>query len=312
MLVLFAIIVDLILGDPINFPQPWSLVDKIIDLEEIFVRRTIKNDTGLKIAGLFLSLINIAGVYFLTFYFLKFFDFNPILQSIIGVHICYTNISYKTVAKQAKIIKKDSKISLDRGRNSLRMTVSRNTDRLSLEGIIRATVEHVADNISEGIIGPVIFSLISIPLGSVFKILKIMGERMDFRKDSYKNLGLFPTLLKSLVNIIPARLASLVMIVSSIFKYDQESAIKSTKKYSSNSLNSQDTWPKSTMAGLLNIRLGGGRFYENIYVDKPYLGDDTRPVRSKDIDDSVSIMFRSLLLIILLLIVSLAIVKILN
>ena len=54
-------------------------------------------------------------------------------------------------------------------------------------------------------------------------------------------------------------------------------------------------WPQATMAGLLGIQLGGGAFYDGLFVEKPYIGDDTRAVRAKDIDDSIKIIRKSML-----------------
>lgn len=50
----------------------------------------------------------------------------------------------------------------------------------------------------------------------------------------------------------------------------------------------------------MGIKLGGGLYYDNIYVQKPYIGDAKRPIRAKDIDDTIKIMYKSQILFLII------------
>ncbi|MDO5718673.1 MAG: adenosylcobinamide-phosphate synthase CbiB [Tissierellia bacterium] len=293
MVVLLAIIADWIFGDPEDFPHPVRLMGFIISIEEKIIRKICKTANALKIGGLFIVLINIAISYFGIYYLLKFFSFNKYLQLVISIHIAYTTIAAKSLGKEAIEVKKAMKISLERGRSRLRFIVGRNTDKLNQSGIIRATVETVAENTSDGIIAPLIYLLFGVPFAFTYKMVNTMDSMLGYKNSKYKDIGYFPAKIDDLFNIIPARITSILMILSSVFSFDMRNGLRITIRDHAKHSSPNAGYPESTVAGLLNIRLGGGSFYENIYVDKPFIGDEKRHIRAKDIDDSIRIMYRT-------------------
>lgn len=293
MIVYAAIIADWLFGDPVNFPHPVRLMGAIISLEEKIIRKICKTATALKLGGLFIVVLNIAISFFGIHYLIKLFDFNKYLQLVIQIHLAYTTIAAKSLGKEASEVKKEMKISVERGRSRLRYIVGRNTDKLSQAGIIRACVETIAENTSDGVIAPIFYLIFGVPFAFAYKMINTMDSMLGYKNSKYQDLGYFPAKVDDLVNIIPARLTSLLMILSSVFSFDMKNGFKMTIRDHKKHTSPNAGYPESTVAGLLNIQLGGGSFYENIYVEKPYIGDAIRPVRAKDIDDTIRIMYRS-------------------
>src|SRR5699024_8150622 len=110
-----------------------------------------------------------------------------------------------------------------------------------------------------------------------------------------KDFGFFASKLNDILNIIPARLTSLILLLGGLVRFNTKRALKVTLRDYKNQDKPNIGWPQSTMAGHLGVQLGGGAFYDGIYIEKPYIGDDTRAVRAKDIDDSIKIIRRSML-----------------
>lgn len=293
MIVYAAIIADWLFGDPVNFPHPVRLMGAIISLEEKIIRKICKTATTLKLGGLFIVVLNIAISFFGIHYLIKLFDFNKYLQLVIQIHLAYTTIAAKSLGKEASEVKKEMKVSVERGRSRLRYIVGRNTDKLSQAGIIRACVETIAENTSDGVIAPIFYLIFGVPFAFAYKMINTMDSMLGYKNSKYQDLGYFPAKVDDLVNIIPARLTSLLMILSSVFSFDMKNGFKMTIRDHKKHTSPNAGYPESTVAGLLNIQLGGGSFYENIYVEKPYIGDAIRPVRAKDIDDTIRIMYRS-------------------
>ncbi len=265
MVILLAILADWIIGDPENFPHPIRLMGKIIEYEEKLVRKVCKKPIELKIAGLVMTLVNVLGTFFFTFYLLRFFAFNQALQMIVMVHICFTNLAAKSMAKEGRAVKDETKKSIHRGRNRLSYIVGRNTERLSLSGIIRATVETISENTADGVIAPLFYSMINIPLGSAYKMVNTMDSMLGYKNTKYQDLGYFPAKIDDLFNFIPARLTSALMLISAPFALDRKEGLRITLRDHGKHDSPNAGWPESTIAGLLNIRIGGGSFYENIY-----------------------------------------------
>ena len=303
MVIIAAIIADWILGDPENFPHPVRLMGGIISMEDKLIRKICKTATALKLGGLFIVMLNVSLAYFGIYYLLDFLSFNKYLQLVVSIHLAYTTIAAKSLSKEAREVKKEMKISVERGRQRLRYIVGRNTDKLSINGIIRACVETIAENTSDGIIAPLFYLLFGVPFAFAYKMINTMDSMLGYKNSKYEDLGYFPAKIDDLVNIIPARLTSLLMIVSSVFSFDMRNGLKITMRDHAKHSSPNAGYPESTVAGLLNIELGGGSFYENIYVEKPYIGDSIRPVRAKDIDDTIRIMYRTEILFLILYII---------
>lgn len=299
-MLIFSCLIDWILGDPESLPHPVRLMGFIINKEEKLIRKIFKSPNGLKFAGFLMALINILGTFFLIRYFLKLLDFNKYLKLVVTIHLGYTTIAAKSLADEAREVKKNMKISLERGRNRLKYIVGRNTERLSQEGIIRAVVETVAENTSDGVIAPMFYLVFGLEFAFAYKMINTMDSMVAYKNEKYKDLGFFPAKIDDLANLIPARLTSFLMMISSIPKYGIKNSFFITLRDHNKSSSPNSAWPESTVAGILGIKLGGGLYYDNIYVQKPYIGDAKRPIRAKDIDDTIKIMYKSQILFLII------------
>ncbi len=100
------------------------------------------------------------------------------------------------------------------------MIVGRDTKPLSEAGIARAAVETVAENASDGVIAPLFYLAIGGPLlGWLYKAVNTMDSMVGYKNDRYLHFGRAAAKLDDLVNLIPSRLAALLLIVSA-YLYD--------------------------------------------------------------------------------------------
>ncbi|MDO5689616.1 MAG: adenosylcobinamide-phosphate synthase CbiB [Tissierellia bacterium] len=293
MVALLAIVADWILGDPQNFPHPVKLMGHLISAEDKLIRKICKTGPSLRMGGLFIVLLNVLIVYFGVSMGINALGFNKPLQFIVTTHLAFTTLAAKSLGLEAKAVKREMKISIERGRLRLRYIVGRNTEKLNQSGIIRATVETVAENTSDGVIAPLFYLIFGLPFAMTYKMINTMDSMLGYKNDRYRYLGFFPAKIDDLVNWIPARLTALLMIFSAWFSFDVGGGLKIMARDHKKHASPNAGYPESAVAGLLGIQLGGGSFYENIYIEKPLIGDPKRPVRAKDIDDSVKIMYRA-------------------
>ena len=295
MIVILAILADLILGTPENLPTSLDLINFILDKEENLIRKTVKTQTQARVAGLILSIVNVLVGYFITKSFIGFFEFNKALQFVVKIHLSYMLLSSGALKRQALLIKSEMKKSTKRGRAVLSNFVSRDTDKLSNSGIIKASVEAISKESCDQVFAPIIFLLFGVEIAYVYVIISLMDKSWNNDKELSEDLAFFPTKAHDILNIIPARLSSLFLLLGGLVRFNTKRALKITLRDHKNQGKASIAWPQSTMAGLLGIQLGGGAFYDGIFVEKAHIGDDTRSVRAKDIDDSIKILRRSML-----------------
>ena len=182
--------------------------------------------------------------------------------------------------------------SLDAGRKAVAMIVGRDTERLTEEGVIKATVETVAENLSDGVIAPLVFTALGGAAGGYFyKTVNTMDSMVGYRNDRYRYFGTGAARLDDVCNFLPARLTALLMILlSGVCDLDRRGAWRVFRRdrYCHASPNSAQT--ESAMAGALGIQLGGDAWYFGQLHNKKPIGDSLRPVEPADIPSAILLM----------------------
>lgn len=297
-------ILDLFLGDPMGWPHPirWigsmigaltdSLLkraDRSLDIEAISKRK--------RIMGMWLVIIVIsvtAATSFLILYFA--YTVNSLLGVIIEAVMTYYCLAAKSLCVESmKVSHALRDDGLQAGREAVSMIVGRDTAELTEKGVIKAAVETVAENTSDGVIAPMIYLAIGGPvLGFVYKAINTMDSMVGYKNDKYMDFGRVAAKLDDVVNYIPARLSAILMIISCLFLGKKYSAIDAFKifrrdRYNHASPNSAQT--ESACAGALGLRLAGPASYFGKVIDKKYIGDSVRNIELEDIKRANVLMF---------------------
>lgn len=165
------------------------------------------------------------------------------------------------------------------------MIVGRDTKPLSEAGIARAAVETVAENASDGVIAPLFYLAIGGPLlGWLYKAVNTMDSMVGYKNDRYLHFGRAAAKLDDLVNLIPSRLAALLLIVAAyLLRYDGKNAYRIWRRDRRNHKSPNSAQTESACAGALGLRLAGDAWYFGKLVPKPYIGDEIHPIEPQDI-----------------------------
>lgn len=295
--IILAVVLDWIIGDPYNMPHPVRFMGKIISYEERRCRNFADDDEELFLSGLILALVNILLGLFPLFFITKLLRGIPLI--IFETIIYYYCISARMLHYEAVEVKKALSKSLEKGRARLQYIVGRDTSNLSEEEAIKATIETVAENTSDGIIAPLFYIFLLGPAGGItYKFINTMDSMIGYNNEKYKDLGKGAAIIDDIVNYIPARITGLLMCLSELNTEKIKKAFKIMKKYHKSHTSPNAGYPEAATAGILGIELGGGSFYNGVYVDKPSIGIKTREVHLRDINRTVKIMYKTELLFI--------------
>lgn len=296
MSILIASILDFIIGDPYSFPHPIKLMGKIISFEDKFFRKIAKN---LKFMGLIIVLINISLGFFLPYYLLRSIKSIQWLYHIINIYLIYTCIAARCLHYEAFKVLDALKESLEQGRKRVSYIVGRDTTKLSEEEIIKATIETVAENTSDGVIAPLLYIMIlGAPGGLMYKFVNTMDSMLGYMNEKYIDLGYFPAKVDDVFNYIPARITGLLMNLSSIFRFNMINGFKIMIRDRKNHKSPNAIYPEAAVAGLLQIQLGGSSIYHGKLVEKATIGDKVFDIKQSHVKSTVEIMYRSEILLI--------------
>lgn len=292
MKILLGVILDFLLGDPYSIPHPIKLMGKIISFEEKVFRKIFKTNSGLIASGFFMVFINIALGIFPIYFLLK--NTTGIINFLIHVITYYYCISARMLHYESMEVKKALEISLEAGRERLKYIVGRDTKTLSEKEIIRATVETVAENTSDGVIAPLFYILLFGPMGGLtYKFINTMDSMVAYKNEKYFYLGKIPAIVDDIANYIPARITAFLMCLTELsskkFQNSMNIVIRDGGKHTSPNAG----YPEGAVAAILGIQLGGGQYYNGIYVEKPILGDKNREINIEDILKTTKIMYKT-------------------
>lgn len=294
---IFAYVIDIIIGDPNNFPHPVIYIGKLISKTEKVVRKIAKTSNTLKIGGLMLWLIVVGATFGLSFFVVEFaFKLNFYLGFLIQTVIIWTAVARKCLNDEAqKVYGFVSKKDIEGARTQIGYLVGRDTTALSLGEIIRATVETVAENTVDGVTAPLFYAMLGgAPLMMAYKAINTLDSMVGYKNEKYKDLGFFSAKIDDIANYIPARISLIGFVLSSAIKgYDYKNAIKIAMRDNKNHKSPNAGWSESAFAGALGVQLGGDNIYFGELVEKPTIGDKTKELEAEDILKSCNLMKKS-------------------
>ena len=280
---------DMVFGDPATGLHPICLIGNLIAWLEKKIRKIMGKTKKAELAGgcimaLFVLLIS-TGIpaILLIFAYRVHFWLGVALEAIMSFFIFAVKSLKRESMNVGKALREDG---LGAGRKMVARIVGRDTEALSEQGVVKAAVETVAENFSDGVFAPMLYLMIGGgALGFLYKGINTMDSMVGYKNDRYLYFGRFAAKLDDVANFIPARLAALFLIVTApLVGLDGKKAweIYRRDRFCHASPNSAQT--EAAAAGALHIRLAGDAYYFGKLYKKPYIGDDIRPVEIEDIE----------------------------
>lgn len=299
--IIFAVLLDFLIGDPYSFPHPVKLMGNMISLEDKLIRKTFKTRRGLKIGGFIIVILNLFIYFSIPFMLLKWLKQYNVAYHIVNTYLIYTCIAARCLHVEAMKVYDALSNGIEDAREKLSYIVGRDTKKLNESEIVSADIETVAENTSDGVIAPLFYILLlGAPGGIMYKMVNTMDSMLGYKNEKYIDLGFFPAIVDDIFNYIPARITGVLMCISSVFKYDVKNGFKIMIRDRKNHKSPNSAYPEGAVAGLLNIQLGGSSYYFGKLVEKPTIGDENRHIEREDIKRTIDIMYRTEILFIVI------------
>jgi len=288
-------ILDLLIGDPNNPFHPVRGIGYVAKKLETLFRRIFRNH--LKAAGLIVWMLTEIIIFAIVFSIVKLsrelnIYFGIILEGIL-IYFCIS--SRALVVEGYKVVKFLLRNDLDGARKQLSFIVGRDTASLSKEGIIRAVVETIAENMADGVIAPLFYAMIfGAPLAFAYKAVNTLDSMFGYKNDEYIEFGYFPAKLDDVFNFIPARITGMLIVLASAFLgYDYKNSFKIYRRDRYNHTSPNSAHPEAAIAGALGVQLGGANYYFGKLVSKPTIGDKIKEIDINDVKKTAKVLYLS-------------------
>lgn len=295
---LLGFLLDFILGDPNYFFHPIRLIGILIAKIEKRLRSFDKEKEKEKkskkervefFQGILLVMLVLFFVVVITIVLLFFaYRLHPYIGMLVESIMTYQILAIKCLKVESmKVYQCLKNENLVQARKAVSMIVGRDTKDLNEENVIKAAVETVAENTSDGVIAPMLYLMIGGPiLGFFYKAVNTMDSMIGYKNETYFYFGKAAAKLDDIVNFFPSRISAILMIIASFLAGSDFSGkdawiIYKRDRKKHTSPNSAQT--ESVCAGALGIRLAGDSRYFGKIVKKPYIGERKREIEYEDI-----------------------------
>ncbi len=284
----FACLLDLVFGDPRWFPHPVRLIGWFASRMEIFTRSLpLSGRNSGRLTVLLVMLVTgslCAAVLFIL-------SRLPLPVFLIGAaFVLYTTIAARDLIGHARRVYDALGTDLESARHKVAMIVGRDTDQLDEPGIIRACVESVAENMSDGIVAPLFWATVgavfAVPAGGIwpvvsgvtaamlYKAINTMDSMFGYMNEQYREFGSCPARLDDAANFFPARLSGLVLVLAApLCKCSMKNSWAILLRDRAKRTSPNAGWPEAAASGALGLQLGGDSWYLGNLTSKPVLGD---------------------------------------
>lgn len=176
---------------------------------------------------------------------------------------------------------------LEAGRYAVSRIVGRDPQSLDAHGVCRAAIESLAENFSDAVVAPAFWYVIGgLPGLLLYKTVNTLDSMVGYRNDKYRAFGWASARLDDVLNLIPARLAGLIIALAALFaaRGNPIRALVTMVRDARNHKSPNSGWPEAAMAGALGLALGGPRKYPGLVVDEKWIGAGRARAEFTDID----------------------------
>ena len=306
-------LLDLLLGDPYWLPHPIRLIGSLIaKLEKCLLKqeqnekteqnekieqsekteqskktkqnekKELRNGRLLVVIVLLTTFVVVSALLFFLYKIHRYAGM--VIETIMTYQILATKCLKVESMKVYNCLKNHS---LEEARKAVSMIVGRDTQCLDEAGVARAAIETVAENTSDGVIAPMLYTALGGPvLGFLYKAVNTMDSMLGYKNDKYLYFGRAAAKLDDFVNFIPARFSAYLMIAAAFIggkEFDGKQAYRIYKRDNRKHASPNSAQTESVCAGALGIQLAGDASYFGKVVKKPYIGEALRKVEYEDI-----------------------------
>ena len=211
----------------------------------------------------------------------------PWLALLPGVFLLKGSFALRELGAAANRVRRPVEMGdLPAARSALRALCSRDPSNLDGEALLAATLQSMAENLSDSFVAPLFYyALAGVPGAIAYRAVNTLDAMIGYR-GKYEALGKFAARLDDVVNWLPARLtAGLLLVAGRLYRMDVRAGWRMPRRDGRNTPSPNGGRPMAVLAGLLGVRLEKKGTYS--------LGDPIHPLTPATVRDAWRLVTRA-------------------
>lgn len=294
-------VLDLLIGDPPNWPHPVKWIGKGIT----FLERHLNKGEGRRFKGVLMLFIILGVVFSLTSFVVWVCRLiHPILAIAVESIMMFTTIAHRNLKEAALEVYRPLRDGdMKEARTKLSWIVGRDTDHLDEGELVRGTVETVAENTSDGVTAPLFWGFIGgAPLAMLYRAINTCDSMVGYKNEKYIQFGWASARLDDLANWVPSRLTGFILLLGNKpLNMNIGKAWKIMFRDAKKHPSPNSGWLEAPVAALLGVQLGGINYYKGEISRRARMGEPLVHLEKHHIIHTNSILTRTSILFLLVL-----------
>ena len=194
-------------------------------------------------------------------------------------------LSFRSLFDHVDAVADGLQTGLNDGRRAVSHIVGRDPDQLDEAGVARAAVESLAENFVDGVVAPAFwYLLLGLPGLLAYKAINTLDSQIGHRTPRHDLFGRVAARTDDAVNWLPARLGAALICLAAVTRPGLALAgLRAAWRHAHLHRSVNAGWPEAAMAGVLDLRLAGPRWYDGTLVPDAWMGDGRREATPADI-----------------------------
>jgi adenosylcobinamide-phosphate synthase len=293
---------DRLVGDPWGWPHPVQAIGQVISWGTQGILALKLPPLGERCLGIGLGLGIILGSGAVGWGLVTLGGrLHPLLGLVCEVVLLASCLAGRSLRQAAE----DVLAPLERGdistaRQRLALYVGRDTETLDEPEILRAVLETVSENATDGVLAPLFYALVgaflpvgSVPMALAYKAASTLDSMIGYRDAPYTHLGWLSARLEDVLTWLPCRLTVLTI---ALLSGRPSHVVGLCRRDAPADPSPNAGWSECAYAAALGVQLGGQNQYRGKMTEKPLLGDAVVPITGDRIRQALALTRRAALL----------------
>lgn len=300
---IFAATLDYLIGDPSGWLHPVQVMGWVIARLSKFAHVYCHHPLTQRIAGIAIALLLILGSALIGILIIQSARWlHPLLGTVTEIILLASCFALKSLRVAAESVLQPLTLGqLTEARSILSNYVGRDTENLTEPELLRAILETVTENATDGVMAPLFYAIVgafipgvgATPLALAYKASSTLDSMVGYKEAPYTYLGWFSARSEDCLSWIPCRLTVMTLALLSgkpqhVWRICCRDAIKDPSPNSG--------WSECAYAAIFGVQMGGTNWYRGVAKDKPLLGDAINPITPTIIQKALQLTRSSFLL----------------